>query len=318
MNQRNHPPIVAYLYEGSDTNALAPERKAAVVSQCLERDVPVRRITKAPQAAQSENLVSIVIFDSDESGFMPEGFGESHSLASINLSKANDSWLDDLFEAHALEPRQSWKPWFPVIDKDRCTECGQCLDFCLFDVYQMMDDNTVVVANPSNCKTDCPACSRVCPAEAIVFPKYPRGPINGNELREESVDSPLSPSDVKNLDPEALRAALRMRSQYKKNKFSLPVQENASDCGCNSNEPVNISPASDCDCSCDGECEPERCADCDCDCECKNQNSKPEISLPVMQACCSGDETENSSSEEPCCSPAIVQIGSIKPMEPNS
>ena len=28
-----------------------------------------------------------------------------------------------------------WKPWFPVIDYDRCTNCMQCLSFCLFGVY---------------------------------------------------------------------------------------------------------------------------------------------------------------------------------------
>ncbi|MEM9803556.1 MAG: hypothetical protein AAGA20_24785, partial [Planctomycetota bacterium] len=29
----------------------------------------------------------------------------------------------------------AWTPWFPVIDYDRCTNCMQCLSFCLFDVY---------------------------------------------------------------------------------------------------------------------------------------------------------------------------------------
>src|SRR5688500_4682343 len=28
----------------------------------------------------------------------------------------------------------TWKPWFPVIDYSRCTNCMQCLSFCLFDV----------------------------------------------------------------------------------------------------------------------------------------------------------------------------------------
>ncbi len=27
-----------------------------------------------------------------------------------------------------------WIPWFPVIDYDRCTNCKQCLNFCLFGV----------------------------------------------------------------------------------------------------------------------------------------------------------------------------------------
>ena len=65
-----------------------------------------------------------------------------------------------------------WKPWFPVIDYDRCTNCMQCLSFCLFDVYGVSTDGKIQVQNQDNCKTDCPACSRVCPEVAIMFPKY--------------------------------------------------------------------------------------------------------------------------------------------------
>ena len=64
-----------------------------------------------------------------------------------------------------------WKPWFPVIDYDRCTNCMQCLTFCLFDVYGVSEDK-IQVQNEDNCKTNCPACSRVCPEVAILFPKY--------------------------------------------------------------------------------------------------------------------------------------------------
>src|SRR5262245_40628465 len=75
----------------------------------------------------------------------------------------------------------TWKPWFPVIDYTRCTNCMQCLSFCLFDVYGVSADKKIQVQNQSNCKTDCPACSRVCPEVAIMFPKYRHGPINGEE-----------------------------------------------------------------------------------------------------------------------------------------
>ena len=68
-----------------------------------------------------------------------------------------------------------WKPWFPVIDYSRCTNCMQCLSFCLFDVYGVSADSKIQVQNQSNCKTECPACSRVCPEVAIMFPKYRHG-----------------------------------------------------------------------------------------------------------------------------------------------
>ena len=84
-------------------------------------------------------------------------------------------------------PAKSWKPWFPVIDYGRCTNCMQCLSFCLFDVYGVSADKKIQVQNQSNCKTDCPACSRVCPEVAIMFPKYRHGPINGEDVQADDV-----------------------------------------------------------------------------------------------------------------------------------
>ena len=37
--------------------------------------------------------------------------------------------------AEPMNQPGAWKPWFPVIDYDRCTNCMQCLSFCLFGVY---------------------------------------------------------------------------------------------------------------------------------------------------------------------------------------
>lgn len=66
--------------------------------------------------------------------------------------------------------RQPAERWYPVIDYDRCTDCGQCLEFCLFGVYGRDDGGHVVVAAPDVCKPGCPACARVCPSQAIMFP----------------------------------------------------------------------------------------------------------------------------------------------------
>lgn len=72
--------------------------------------------------------------------------------------------------------------WFPVIDFDRCTNCLQCLGFCLFGVYGVDERRRITVQVPENCKTNCPACSRVCPESAIMFPKHNAGPINGEAV----------------------------------------------------------------------------------------------------------------------------------------
>lgn len=84
----------------------------------------------------------------------------------------------------ALDKDGEWTPWFPVIDYDRCKNCKQCMNFCLFGTYQLDDDGIVEVVKPANCKTNCPACARVCPNAAIIFPKYGESPINGDEVDE--------------------------------------------------------------------------------------------------------------------------------------
>jgi len=81
--------------------------------------------------------------------------------------------------------RGDWAPWFPVIDYDRCGNCKQCLSFCLFGVYELSGDDKVTVANPRNCKNNCPACARICPDVAIIFPKLTEEPLNGAEVRDE-------------------------------------------------------------------------------------------------------------------------------------
>ena len=63
--------------------------------------------------------------------------------------------------------------WYPVVDKSRCTDCGHCSEFCLFGVYEIRDDKVHIV-QPDRCKPGCPACSRICPQSAIMFPLYAR------------------------------------------------------------------------------------------------------------------------------------------------
>jgi NAD-dependent dihydropyrimidine dehydrogenase PreA subunit len=76
-----------------------------------------------------------------------------------------------------------WVPWFPVLDYDRCVNCKQCMTFCPFGVYGLADDRSVRVERPQACKDNCPACARMCPALAIVFPKVRETPIDGAEVQ---------------------------------------------------------------------------------------------------------------------------------------
>ena len=89
--------------------------------------------------------------------------------------------------------------WFPVIDYDRCTNCGQCMDFCLFSVYERMPDKSIKVVKPENCKDRCPACARICPQVAIMFPKLAEKPINGAMVEDVDTDKNNLKLDIKEM-----------------------------------------------------------------------------------------------------------------------
>jgi NAD-dependent dihydropyrimidine dehydrogenase PreA subunit len=78
-----------------------------------------------------------------------------------------------------LEP--AGRRWYPVIDYSRCTNCLECLDFCLFGVYGVDSFERIITENQDQCKKGCPACSRVCPQQAIIFPEYKSPAIAGAE-----------------------------------------------------------------------------------------------------------------------------------------
>ncbi|QGJ72148.1 Fe-S oxidoreductase [Planctomycetales bacterium 10988] len=79
---------------------------------------------------------------------------------------------------------QTKRRWYPVIDFSRCTNCLECLDFCLFGVYGVDKVDSILVEQPDNCRKGCPACSRVCPENAIIFPQHKTPAIAGSPMGE--------------------------------------------------------------------------------------------------------------------------------------
>ena len=145
----------------------------------------------------SQVIIEKLIGDSDFSGDSAE-VGKSRLTTVTSKENSHDS--------------DPWIPWFPVIDYDRCVNCKQCLNFCLFGTFQLDDQGKVRVEKPSHCKTNCPACARVCPQKAIIFPKYGDGPVNGDEV----VDTDISSEDIKSLVEGDIHEILRNRSKGKR------------------------------------------------------------------------------------------------------
>lgn len=123
-------------------------------------------------------------------------------------------------EARQAVKQGEWKPWFPVIDYDRCTNCMQCLSFCLFGVYGVDQEHKIQVQNNDSCKTNCPACSRVCPEAAIMFPKYKSGPINGEPVTAVDLQREKMKIDISALLGGDVYSMLRTRSERAKSRFS--------------------------------------------------------------------------------------------------
>jgi len=71
--------------------------------------------------------------------------------------------------------------WYPIIDDSQCTACLECVNYCLFGVYAIGTDSRPFVDQPDACRNGCPACSRVCPSKAIMFPLYEDRVIAGYE-----------------------------------------------------------------------------------------------------------------------------------------
>lgn len=60
------------------------------------------------------------------------------------------------------------KKWYPVIDTEKCIECGACIANCEHGVYKT-DSAFPIVVNPDNCVEGCEGCGNVCPVGAIDY-----------------------------------------------------------------------------------------------------------------------------------------------------
>jgi len=210
------------LYEGPGSTPLGNEARYQMLTSLLDDGFEVTRPVVGQAVAPSDNAPLLVLGLLDR----PPAFAADGEVHFRNLAdmKALDA-AREIREETGARTLAAWKPWFPVIDFDRCTNCMQCLTFCLFDVYGVDKQQNITVQNQDNCKTDCPACSRVCPEVAILFPKYTKGPINGDVVREQDIQREAMKVDITTLLGGDLYGSLRTRQREARKRFSTERDE---------------------------------------------------------------------------------------------
>lgn len=222
MNKTEGKNLRVVLYEGPGSDPLPDEDRYRAISALLQNGFEVSRPAAGGSVAPADGAPMLVL----------GRFEKAPSISGADVR--NMSGLDadgvltaarDAREKSGARKLEAWKPWFPVIDYDRCTNCMQCLTFCLFEVYGVDGNDKLTVQNQSNCKTDCPACSRVCPEVAILFPKYKKGPINGDIVRQEDIQREAMKIDISALLGGDLYQSLKTRSSEARKRFSTERDE---------------------------------------------------------------------------------------------
>jgi len=146
----------------------------------------------------------------------------------IEFRSRKITWMPVAYDKDALK-REHGTPWFPVIDRERCTGCGICYDYCLFSTYGRNDSlkasERIQVENPLNCKIGCPACARLCKSNAVIFPFNPEPELNGalDEIGPQMDNELLKAFEA---DPiKVLAERRRKRQLLKESKFVVAERD---------------------------------------------------------------------------------------------
>jgi Pyruvate/2-oxoacid:ferredoxin oxidoreductase delta subunit len=215
------------LYEGDGSTPFDAPARLALVTLLLEKGFTIGRVVAGASLPDLGHRELIIL--GKFGGTIPAKLSSPADEVELHARDVTDLTATEVLEqvqalsqqtGTATASASGWKPWFPVIDFDRCTNCMQCLSFCLFDVYGVTANDKITVQNESNCKTDCPACSRVCPEVAILFPKYKAGPINGDVVSDDDVRREAMKVDISALLGGDIYSMLKDRSAKAKSRFS--------------------------------------------------------------------------------------------------
>jgi Pyruvate/2-oxoacid:ferredoxin oxidoreductase delta subunit len=224
MSLKDQTTLRIVLYEGEGAQPLEPAARFDTLQALLQSGYAVTRTTTRGSVAPADRTALLVLGRFGATTPQAEDASGQVAVRFQNLDGVEPARLAELVEGERTQRSAAkhgeWKPWFPVIDYDRCTNCMQCLSFCLFGVYGVDGAGKIQAQNQDNCKTNCPACSRVCPEAAIMFPKYKSGPINGDVVSSADLEREKMKIDISALLGGDVYSMLRQRSERAQTRFS--------------------------------------------------------------------------------------------------
>jgi len=110
--------------------------------------------------------------------------GSEFTLADCDVEGPNA----DLFLSVRYHSSRAFTVKTPVIDRVRCTLCGECSSFCAYNALALLQDRVLVF--PDLCHS-CLGCALLCPENAISFRDRPAGKIERGEVPRDGRNAPL-------------------------------------------------------------------------------------------------------------------------------
>ncbi len=190
----------AIIFNLGEVDRFTADPHALLAANGVEQSHPVTEFNELAAAALKHGNPELNALFADDVEYVccasrPRTARALLDFCGIQFRELAITWLAVDYDTGALKSAHG-TPWYPVIDRERCTGCGICHDYCLFGTY--LRDNSldpaqrIQVAHPLNCKVGCPACARLCKTAAVIFPFNPEPGINGElEAVASSSDSDL-------------------------------------------------------------------------------------------------------------------------------
>ena len=140
MSLTSAPTLRVVLYEGVDAQPLDSTDRFSALTALLEKGFAVTRTVAGGRVAPHERGSLLVLGKFAGGGTLTaEGVSAETPVRFQDITGFDTNRIAAVAEKTRAElgaaKHGEWKPWFPVIDYDRCTNCMQCLSFCLFGVY---------------------------------------------------------------------------------------------------------------------------------------------------------------------------------------